>query len=143
MRQIAHSIREFGFLTPILVDQKGTIICGYGRVLAARQLGLEKLPALAVDQRIYEWVTRPESDRAQANRTALTRIRESFADSDRTYGSPRVWRDLRDWGVSCSENRTARLMRKAGLIARPKRRRPPFDLGERGAVCDQSARLAI
>ncbi len=79
----------------------------------------------------YEWVTRPESDRAQANRAALTRIRESFADSDRTYGSPRVWRDLRDWGVSCSENRTARLMRKAGLIARPKRRRPPFDLGER------------
>lgn len=82
----------------------------------------------------YEWVTRPESGRAQANHTALTRIRESFADSDRTYGSPRVWRDLRDWGVPCSENRTARLMRKAGLIARPKRRRPPFDLGERSVV---------
>lgn len=45
-----------------------------------------------------------------------------------------MWRDLRDWGLSCSENRTARLMRKAGLIARAKRRRPPFDLGERGVV---------
>lgn len=44
----------------------------------------------------YEWVTRPESDRAQANCAALARIRESFADSDRTCGSPRAWRDLRD-----------------------------------------------
>lgn len=82
----------------------------------------------------YEWVARSESSQAQANRSALVRIRESFADSDGTYGSPRVWRDLRDWGVPCSENRAARLMRKAGLIARPKRRRPPFDTGERAVI---------
>jgi putative transposase len=82
----------------------------------------------------YEWMVRPESARTQASRVVLARIRESFEASDRSYGSPRVWRDLRDWGVACSENRTARLMRQAGLQARPKRRRPPFDSGERSIV---------
>lgn len=82
----------------------------------------------------YEWMVRPESERAQANRLVTARIRESFESSDRTYGSPRVWRDLRDWNVQCSENRAARLMREANLIARPKRRQPPFDTGERSIV---------
>ena len=82
----------------------------------------------------YEWAARPESGQVAANRRALAKIRESFAASDGTYGSPRVWRDLRDAGVLCSENRTARLMRKAGLIARLKRRRPPFDIGERAVI---------
>ena len=82
----------------------------------------------------YEWLVRPESERARANRIALARIRESFEASDRTYGSPRVWRDLRDWNVPCSENRTARLMQRAGLQARRKRRQPPYDTGERSVV---------
>lgn len=44
--QIAASIREFGFTNPVLIADDGTIIAGHGRVLAARQLGLEKVPAL-------------------------------------------------------------------------------------------------
>jgi putative transposase len=55
------------------------------------------------------------------------RIRESFEQSDNTYGSPRVWRDLKDWGESCGKNRVARLMRQAGLRARHKRRCAPRD----------------
>ena len=82
----------------------------------------------------YEWMGRPESVRAQANRVVLARIRESFEASDRTYGSPRVWRDLRDWNVACGEHRAARLMRKASLRARPAPRRLPFDTGERSIV---------
>jgi putative transposase len=62
----------------------------------------------------------------------LTRmIRESFAQSDRTYGSRRVRRDLRDWGYHCGVHRVQRLMRRAELVARPRRRRLPFDLGVR------------
>lgn len=91
--------------------------------------------ALAVSASgFYEWLSRPESARAHANRIVLSRIRESFEASDRTYGSPRIWRDLRDWGIACSENRTARLMRKAGLMARRRRRRLPFDAGERSII---------
>lgn len=79
----------------------------------------------------YAWLKRPESRRAVANRTLLVHIRTSFEQSDRTYGSPRVFRDLQEWGHPCSENRVARLMRSAGIAARVKRRRLPRDLGVR------------
>jgi putative transposase len=59
----------------------------------------------------------------------LVAIRTSFEQSDRTYGSPRVRRDLFAWGHSCSENRVARLMLAVGLQARRKRRRLPMDGG--------------
>ncbi len=88
--------------------------------------------ALAVSRAgFYEWMGRPESERAQANRALLAAIRESFEQSDRTYGSPRVWRDLIAWGHRCSENPVARLMLMAGLQARRKRRRLPGDTGVR------------
>jgi putative transposase len=79
----------------------------------------------------YEWMQRPESARAQRNRLLTVQIRTSYEQSDRTYGSPRVWRDLCAWGFSCGEHRVARLMRAAGLQARGKRRRLPFDVGAR------------
>lgn len=44
--QIAASIREFGFLNPIIVDGDSGIIAGHGRVLAARLLGLDTLPCI-------------------------------------------------------------------------------------------------
>jgi ParB-like chromosome segregation protein Spo0J len=44
--QIAASITEWGFTSPILVDEAGTIIAGHGRVLAAQQLGLDELPVM-------------------------------------------------------------------------------------------------
>ena len=44
--QIAASITEWGFTSPILVDEAGTIIAGHGRVLAAQQLGLTELPVM-------------------------------------------------------------------------------------------------
>lgn len=79
----------------------------------------------------YEWLTRPRSQRALKNDQLLVQIRRSFESSDRTYGSPRVWRDLLNWGHRCGENRIARLMFSAGLQARRKRRRLPQDLGVR------------
>ena len=44
--QIAASIKEFGFTNPVLVDASGGIIAGHGRVLAARQLSMEKVPTI-------------------------------------------------------------------------------------------------
>lgn len=44
--QIAASIREFGFNAPVLIDGQNGIIAGHGRVLAARKLGLDKVPCL-------------------------------------------------------------------------------------------------
>jgi len=44
--KIAASIREFGFLNPIIVDGQSGIIAGHGRVLAAQKLGLAELPVI-------------------------------------------------------------------------------------------------
>ena len=44
--QIAASIKEFGFNNPVLIDETGGIIAGHGRVLAARKLGLDKVPTI-------------------------------------------------------------------------------------------------
>jgi DNA modification methylase len=44
--QIAASIKEWGFTTPILIDTHGEIIAGHGRLLAAQRLGLEEVPTM-------------------------------------------------------------------------------------------------
>src|SRR5215208_2618823 len=44
--QIAGSIREWGWTTPVLVAEDGTIIAGHGRVLAARQLAISEAPVM-------------------------------------------------------------------------------------------------
>lgn len=44
--QIAGSIKEFGFNNPVLVDKEGSIIAGHGRVMAARKLGMDKVPVV-------------------------------------------------------------------------------------------------
>ena len=46
--QLAASIREFGFTNPVLVDEENNLIAGHGRLLAARKLKLDKVPAVVV-----------------------------------------------------------------------------------------------
>src|SRR5258708_26356211 len=48
-RQIARSIEAFGFLVPVLIDARGRVIAGHGRVLAARLLGLSRVPTITVE----------------------------------------------------------------------------------------------
>ena len=47
--KIAASIKEFGFLNPIIVDGDGGIVAGHGRLLAAKKLGMEYLPTIEAD----------------------------------------------------------------------------------------------
>lgn len=44
--QIAASVTEWGWTTPVLVDEAGSIIAGHGRVMAARKLGLTDVPVM-------------------------------------------------------------------------------------------------
>ncbi len=44
--QIAGSIAEFGFNVPCLVDERGVLIAGHGRLLAAQRLGLQEVPVI-------------------------------------------------------------------------------------------------
>ena len=49
IRQIAESIRIFGFNVPILIDREGKVIAGHGRLLACRELGVTEVPTLCLD----------------------------------------------------------------------------------------------
>jgi DNA modification methylase len=49
VRQIANSIREFGFINPIIIDEARIIIAGHGRFEAAKLLGLTDVPTIAAN----------------------------------------------------------------------------------------------
>lgn len=44
--QIVASVREFGWTNPVLIDEAGGLIAGHGRVLAAREMGLQAVPCI-------------------------------------------------------------------------------------------------
>jgi DNA modification methylase len=46
VNQIASSIKEFGFLNPIIIDGENGIIAGHGRVMAANKLHIKELPCV-------------------------------------------------------------------------------------------------
>ncbi|MBB5411678.1 ParB-like chromosome segregation protein Spo0J [Paraburkholderia sp. HC6.4b] len=46
VESLAGSLREFGWTIPVLVDEVGEIIAGHGRLLAARQIGLDDAPVI-------------------------------------------------------------------------------------------------
>lgn len=47
--QIAASIKEWGWTTPVLVDDSGQIIAGHGRIMAARKLGMVDVPVIVAE----------------------------------------------------------------------------------------------
>lgn len=49
IRQIADSIRRFGFVNPILIDADGGVVAGHGRLEAAKLLKLVEVPTLRID----------------------------------------------------------------------------------------------
>jgi DNA modification methylase len=50
IRQIAASMRQFGVMNPLLVDGDCGVIAGHGRLEAAKLLGMDRVPAICVDQ---------------------------------------------------------------------------------------------
>jgi len=46
---IAASIKEFGFIFPVVVDTEMVVISGHGRLLAAERLGIETIPCIKVE----------------------------------------------------------------------------------------------
>lgn len=60
----------------------------------------------------YAWLNREPSVRQQRREQIVDKIRTVYQRSRKTYGSPRVHRELLAQGVACSENTIAKLMRK-------------------------------
>lgn len=71
IKQIANSIKEFGFNQPIVVDKNNIIIVGHGRLEAAKLLGLTEVSTLIVDL---------TEEQAKAYRLADNKLNESEWD---------------------------------------------------------------
>jgi putative transposase len=70
----------------------------------------------------YAWRKRDKSARQIQNERLTEQIKTAHKESKETYGSPRIFADLKEAGVACSEKRVARLMRLHNIRAvRPKR----------------------
>lgn len=54
---LAESIKEFGFLVPVVIDADGEIVAGHTRYKAARMLGLEEVPCIIADDLTEEQIT--------------------------------------------------------------------------------------
>ena len=70
----------------------------------------------------YDWLDRPESARTQEDRRLTAEIVEFHRSSRQTYGSPRIFKDLREAGETCGENRVTRLMREHDIQSKMARR---------------------
>jgi len=56
IRQIADSIKAFGFTNPVLIDERNIIIAGHGRVAAAGLLGLDSVPTIRLEHLSQEQI---------------------------------------------------------------------------------------
>lgn len=68
----------------------------------------------------YAWCKRPPSADADGE-VLLCAISTAFLESKRTYGSPRVYGEVKSLGFKCGENRVAEIMRAHGMRAKMKR----------------------
>lgn len=53
---VAESIRQYGFVQPIVIDKDGVIVIGHCRALAAEKLGMKEVPCVCVDDLTPEQV---------------------------------------------------------------------------------------
>ena len=71
----------------------------------------------------YAYKKRSKSQRQIDNEKLLIDIRRVFLDNNSNYGSPRIWNQLNNVeNIRCSENRVAKVMREAEIVAIQKRK---------------------
>mgnify|MGYP002641765026 CR=1 FL=1 len=78
----------------------------------------------------YAWLHEPNSIRAIEDKRLLSLIRESYDASESIYGSPRVFRDLREDGEACGIHRVARIMKENKIKAQRGYKAPSFKYGK-------------
>jgi len=70
----------------------------------------------------YAWKRRPINVRQKENMKLLEEIRTIHKNSKGLYGSPRIYAELQDLGISCGKNRVAKLMKVNGIYSKIKKR---------------------
>ena len=70
----------------------------------------------------YKWMKHQREPLTVRERYLHIRILEAFEQSKKTYGSRRIFKTLRSWGVMCYENQVAKIMRINGIKPKTKRK---------------------
>ncbi|MHA6688805.1 ParB/Srx family N-terminal domain-containing protein [Mesorhizobium sp. A556] len=83
IKKIAESIRQIGFVNPILIDEHEEIIAGHGRLMAANLLGLDAIPVIRI------------RDLSEAQKRAL-RIADNKLALDSTWSSELLAEELEE-----------------------------------------------
>ena len=102
----------------------------------------------------YAWLARSPSERSKANEALLVRMREIYAFSRRSYGRPRMYKELREENRRVNHKRVGRLMKADGLVGvtrrkkwrttvRDKEARPAPDLVDRDFRASQPDQLWV
>jgi len=82
----------------------------------------------------YAWLKQRVSARGREDLRLLGLIRSFYTESGGLYGSPRIHKDLREFGERCGENRVARLMRQDGIRAQRGYKRPRHKAGPAAVI---------
>lgn len=94
---VAASIKEFGFRTPIVIDEDGVIVCGHTRYKAAKKLKIKSVPCVIADDLSEEEV---KAYRLADNKTA----EKSKWDFTKLYEEiPGLDMDLDQFGFNFAE----------------------------------------
>lgn len=84
INNVAESIRQYGFVQPIVIDKDGVIVIGHCRALAAKQLGMDKVPCVCVDDLTPEQVDalRVVDNKTNESEWDLTMLSDVLKDID-------------------------------------------------------------
>lgn len=70
----------------------------------------------------YDWINSPKTAREKGNEALTERLKKLFKEGRKTYGTRRLKKKLAEKGIHVSRRRIGRLMRKAGLFCKTKKR---------------------
>lgn len=95
---VAESIRQYGFVQPIVVDRDGVIVIGHCRALGAKKLGLKEVPCVCVDDLTPEQVNalRLVDNKSNESGWDFDLLKDELNDVDLSAFSF-------DWGISEGE----------------------------------------
>lgn len=86
INNVAESIKQYGFVQPIVIDRDGVIVIGHCRAMAAKKLGMEEVPCVCVDDLTPEQVN------------ALRLVDKWITRATRATGTLTCWqRNCRSW----------------------------------------------
>lgn len=96
---VAESIKQYGFVQPLVIDRDGVIVIGHCRALAAQKLGMAEVPCVCVDDLTPEQVNslRLVDNKSNESEWDLDLLADELSELDLSAF------DF-DWGDECQDN---------------------------------------